>query len=161
MSSWSCVGGRDREAIPLVAVAWNRLMGGAAVGTPKAVGRVGFHSSLCLIGAVGHRPGTKSEGLSPTQRSADFPLCTLQSLGHNLGLQGPEKEQNLGGGAECSCRSRRLGRKFVLVGQRAEQGWGEGLGRQVSPFLPPLWSGWPSVPRAPPASGANGQTSQF
>lgn len=103
-------------------------MGGAAVGTPKAVGRVGFHSSLCLIGAVGHRLGMKSEGLSPTQWSADFPLCTLQSLGHNLGWQGPEKEQNLGG-PECSCHSRRLGRKFVLVGRRAGQGWDEGLGR--------------------------------
>lgn len=137
MSSWSCVGGRDREAIPLVAVAWNRLMGGAAVGTPKAVGRVGFHSSLCLIGAVGHRPGTKSEGLSPTQRSADFPLCALQSLGHNLGLQGPEKEQNLVGGGRVLLPQSQAWEEVCPSGAASRARVGRRPGKTSFPFSSP------------------------
>lgn len=50
-------GQRPRGGSEAVAVAGNQLMGGAAVGTPKAVGRVGFHMAVYADQPlwVGHR----------------------------------------------------------------------------------------------------------
>lgn len=75
------MGGRGRgprEGSEAVAVAGNQLMGGAAVGTPKAVGRVGFHTAVCAeqLLWVGHPLEVLAQGLPPT-RGGLTSLCVF------------------------------------------------------------------------------------